>query len=303
MLPHLPPTQSNTTPDLQTLTLQTNLRGLQSHLYHSNQHTIQQELIATAPANLAPTLPSLLTPLTGLTLHSLPWHQKDTHLDNDSYTILLQRKLCLNAIPPSLQNTPCQCGNGNLNAKGDHFFRCKWCPKSTLSNKICDTIYNICHHIAPLTDTICLAHDITIKTPNLLPSLHQNKWPANVGIHYIPAPNMQHPNPCLAIDITIPCSPQTTIPTTANFLTSTFWFSQCQLNLNPMGPWGECIEKVLCCPCPGPPCPWHINFTLHHQPPQWPRILCKCLPLWHLPFMQNTTSRTPTQLDTQHQPI
>ena len=65
---------------------------------------------------------------------------------------------------------------------------------------------------------------LTVRLKMVFPQGETLTELANISIHYILAPNTWHPNPCLAIDITIPCAPklpsqqtQTSLPAPSGF--------------------------------------------------------------------------------------
>jgi hypothetical protein len=106
--------------------------------WHTNQPTTchhQKQIllldhITNPTPNYEAALPPLLSPLTALPLTSLAHQNKDTHIPNDIFTIVLQQKLHLPLLPRSLQKTTaCPRCHKILDPYGDHFFTCCLFPK------------------------------------------------------------------------------------------------------------------------------------------------------------------------------
>ena len=128
--PLLPDNSQQQLPDLNAFVLQTPLKGLQSHLHQTHQQPMRQELLLATNPDFKDALPSILSPLTSLPLHSLSRQSHDSRLTNEQCTIMLQRKLRLPLLPQFLRDTPCECGHNILDHFGDHFFQCKKANKN-----------------------------------------------------------------------------------------------------------------------------------------------------------------------------
>jgi hypothetical protein len=195
---------STLTTTLKTLSFQ----GLPSKLYRTFKRLQLDALLTDAPDHVSIALPSLLSPLTSLPLHSLPRNNADNRLNNNHFRTLLQRKLRLPVLPPHLHNQLCSCGQA-LDPYGDHFFSCRKHPKSTLSNACRDTIHTILATTAPLAGLCSSPYDVSIETPALLPT-HPTKRPADVCITLSHSPQITVPSTFtrIAIDVTICKSPR-----------------------------------------------------------------------------------------------
>jgi hypothetical protein len=122
----------------------------------------------------------------------------------------LKRKLrlpILNPIPLSLQ---CPCGK-TPDVYGDHFFHCKSAPghKTTLHNKMRDTLLYIFRSLGPLTGWTSHEHDVACEPTQLL-NMYPSHRPADVGISLQPQASPAHtqPHTYLAIDVTITPAPE-----------------------------------------------------------------------------------------------
>ena len=183
-------------------------KGLPRQLYHDYKTTTLDSLRDTAPLEHRPALDSLLTPLTSLALHSISRQNKSARIPPDLFRLHLQRKLRLPLLPPLLQGSKCSCGKP-LDPWGDHLFGCHTFNKSTLHDAIRDTLYFLCHKIAPLAHFVRSKHDVRLEPSALLPDYHRNVRPADVGLLLAPpflSPTLPN-HTYLAIDVTIPPPP------------------------------------------------------------------------------------------------
>jgi hypothetical protein len=212
------PTTDTKPSDIQTFIQHTKLTGIQKHLYQLHQQQIKQALTDSAPLDLAAIIPSLLSPLTSIPLLSITRRIPTNRIPNSHFRILIQRKLRLPVLPPSLQYKPCICGSKKLlDPYGDHLFSCRVASKTPIHNKIRDTCFHILTKIAPIANITSAITDVQLEPPNILPS-HPTLRPADIGIQLIPPPNMQtlyDTDPFLALDITFTPTPQIK-PTMAN---------------------------------------------------------------------------------------
>ena len=174
--------QLNTPTDL---VMSADLQGLAPALYHQDSARRMQAFQATAPPHVALALPALLTHLTSLPLCSYNRRFPHNRLDNEVFTVMLQRKLRLPVIPPILAQQPCHHCHHPLDIYGDHLFRCYY-SKKVLSDNIRDTLYTICTNLAPLAGLVHSHHSVSCETGGLLPT-HPTKRPADVGLALKPS--------------------------------------------------------------------------------------------------------------------
>jgi hypothetical protein len=181
------------------------LKGVQQQLYLKHQQSVRKLLYDTTPADIADLLPSLLSPLTSIPLLSLTRRITTNRISNPLFRILLQRKLRLPMLPPSLQHKPCICrSKAILDPYGDHFFSCTAISKTPIHNRLRDTCFHILTKLAPLANLTTAPTDVQLEPPNIIPSFPTLR-PADIGLQLIPKPNMNadpDSNPFLALDIT-----------------------------------------------------------------------------------------------------
>jgi hypothetical protein len=157
--------------------------------------------------------PSILSSLSIKPFHLYYRQQPHNRLPNDTFIPLLQRKLCLPIIPPSLHLQLCPlCHHANLDPHGDHLFSCRSTSKKSLHNSIRNNLYYICKKILPMANIIHSPHSVSLETP----IEGSTKQPADVG--FTPKPSsFKKPPPqpisLVAIDVTITRSPTPPTPT------------------------------------------------------------------------------------------
>jgi hypothetical protein len=188
--------------------------GLQSKIYEQHQSLSMIIAIDNAePAQIA-AFPSLLSPLTSIPMHSLPRRFPDNRLQNEIYTVLIQRKLRLPIFstpePPSCRYCSRQC-----DPFGDHLFSCKFL-KTPLHNAIRNTMYTLLATLGPLSGLARSKFDVLLEPTNLLPQ-HPLRRPADIAVN-LKSPTMAKSS-VLAIDVTVtpvpphlPSQPQLTNP-------------------------------------------------------------------------------------------
>jgi hypothetical protein len=174
------------------------LNGLQHQIYHHFINRTLTQATATAPDYIQKNLPSLLSPLTSIALHSLPRSHPDSRLHNDIYTALLRRKLRLpffdTDAPPICRHCKRECDR-----YGDHLFSCRY-SKIPLHNAIRDTLYVICSTVGPLSGTVRSHHDILLEPTNFIPQFPLLR-PADLAVRLKnPTASNSH---TLAIDVQI----------------------------------------------------------------------------------------------------
>jgi hypothetical protein len=151
-----------------------------------------------ANATQSSAFPSLLSPLTSIPMHSLPRYFVDNRLENDLYSILLQRKLRLPVFPSSAPPT-CRYCSRQCDLFSDHLFSCKFL-KTPLHNAIQNTMYTLLSTLALMVGLARSKFDVLLEPTNLLPQ-HPLCRLADIAI------NLQAPTAAkstiLAIDITI----------------------------------------------------------------------------------------------------
>jgi hypothetical protein len=111
-------------------------------------------------------------------------------------------------VPTAILAHPCHYCHRPLDPYGDHLFQCSY-NKKILSDNIRDTIYTVCHTLAPLAGFTHSCHSVTRETSNLLPAF-PTKRPADVGIRLRPSALSSTPKTpidFLAIDITVTKTP------------------------------------------------------------------------------------------------
>lgn len=215
-LPILPSNGNTIPPTLSQFIAHTSLPGLQRHFYHYHQRTIYQELLAHPPVVLQAALPSLLSPLTSLPLASMSRRIPTNRFSNDTFRILLQRKLRVPIFAPSIQHIHCTCrSHPKLDPYGDHLFSCTMASKTPIHNYMRDTMYHILTKLGPLAKLVRTPTDIQLEPPHLLPHLPTLR-PADIGLYLLPDPKYHHnetTEPCAAIDITFTPVPSFPTPT------------------------------------------------------------------------------------------
>ena len=180
--------------------------GLTQKLYQSYKQQLLTSQLPTLPITTQLALPSLLSPLTSLPLHSLPRFLPTNRIPPTNWRILLQRKLRL-PLSSSLPST-CTCGKP-LDPFGDHLFTCRKHSKTTLSNAIRNSFHTVLHTLGPLANFCRNSTDVQCEPTALLPH-HPTKRPADLG--FPPFSPTATTNPDIttryvAIDITIPPVP------------------------------------------------------------------------------------------------
>jgi hypothetical protein len=178
------------------------MQGLQSRLY--NHFTTKAFLDFRSTLDIATTniLPSLLSPTTGIPLHSLPRRFKDHRFSPDIYRLLLRRKLRIpifdTPTPPPCPFCPKLCDQ-----HGDHLFSCGFSKrfKPTLHNHIRDTLFTILQQIAPLANLVRTKHDVQREPTQRIPD-QPTRRPLDVSIDLLTPTNAAATT--VGIDITIP---------------------------------------------------------------------------------------------------
>ena len=212
LFPHITAAHPQSTPctTLTQLVKSTNLQGLASTIYTTHTTTQLEDLQLQGPPEVTTVLPSLLSHYTSLPLRSFNRRFPHNRLSNDTYQLLLQRKLRIPCLPPHLQGTTCPKCKHPLDAYGDHFFRCTY-SKMALSNGIRDTLFHICTHLSTAADFTTSKHHVTCETQGLLPHPQfQGQRPADVGLQLTQAaihPSPPFPASFLAIDVTVTSPP------------------------------------------------------------------------------------------------
>ena len=175
-------------------------------LYQEYQTQYLQSQLPLLPTTTLIALPSLLSPLTSLPLHSLPRYIPTNRIPSDHWRLLLQRKLRL-PLSTSLPST-CPCGKA-MDSFGDHFFACRKYHKTPLSNSIRNAFHTILHTLGPLAN-FCRNHsDVQCEPTAILPH-HPTKRPADIGFPPLSPASPSDPSITtryVAIDITIPPAP------------------------------------------------------------------------------------------------
>jgi hypothetical protein len=190
------------------------LHGIQKHLYHQHQLEVKKHLPMHFPPDMAQLLPSLISPLTSIPLLSLSRRIVANRIPNHHFRILLQRKLRLPILPPSLHYTPCICrAHTPLDPFGDHLFSCTNASKTPIHNHLRNTCYHILAKIAPLASLVATPTDIQLEPPNTIP-LYPTLRPADIGLQLTPTPQNNHDEsaPLLALDVTFTHTPRTASP-------------------------------------------------------------------------------------------
>jgi hypothetical protein len=186
-------------PNIQSLVKLLPLQGLQSRIYQHLQTSNLTSAIDHAPIHFQIALPSLLSPSTSIALHSLSRRHSHSHLANDLYTLLIQRKLRLPIFPPSRPPPPCRYCTQLCDPYGDHLFSCKY-SKTPLHNSIRNTLYTILSTTAPIAGTTHSKFDVLIEPTNLLPE-YPLRRPADIALR-LKTPTATQ-STTLAIDVTI----------------------------------------------------------------------------------------------------
>ena len=119
----------------------------------------------------------------------------------------LSQNLATTASPPALPPV-CSCGKP-LDPFGDHFFTCRKHPKSTLSNKIGDTLHTVLHTLGALAGFCRNNTDVQCEPTTILPH-HPTKKPADIGFPPLSPASPSDPaitSRYIALDVTIPPPP------------------------------------------------------------------------------------------------
>ena len=200
-----------------------NFGGIASSVYNHLSSIAMDAFKLTAPPAVAMALPSLLNHLTTLPLISYNLRFPHNRLSDDHFTILLQRKLRVPVLPPTLLHRPCPYCQHTLDPLGDHLFKCRYSKKG-LSDDIRNVLYFITSSLAPLAKFVSSKHSVTCETGGLVSHFgFPNQRPADVGLHLQPsALRVAPPFPAsfLAIDVTVTNCPDAseTQPTNQNKL-------------------------------------------------------------------------------------
>jgi hypothetical protein len=162
-----------------------------------------------------------MDPNTSLPFQNYNRKVKCNRLSNNTFSIMLKRKLRLPLFPT--HQPPVICHNRRckkqLDPWGDHLFNHNCFHKSRLHNCIRDTIHHVVSSLGPMAGLCHSDKDITIETPALVPG-YPDKRPADVGIAIIPStlsPKPDLPISTIAIDVTCP---QVTFESSPNAATS-----------------------------------------------------------------------------------
>jgi hypothetical protein len=161
------------------------------------------------PKDISVFLPSLLSPLTSIALHNLPRSEPSNRLNNESFTLLLQRKLRLAILH---EPGKCICGT-TFDIYGDHAFGCRRTSKTVLHDAITKTLAITLRPLLTLTNRTNTAYDTVIEPTGLIPDAPA-KRPADIMIRLSP-PTKQTNQPIAKLqllDITIPHPPSLTVP-------------------------------------------------------------------------------------------
>jgi hypothetical protein len=156
---------------------------------------------------------SLRSPFTSLALTSLPLTYAAYRLPPSLFTIALQRKL---RIPLTAIPTTCTCHSA-IDPYGDHFFSCKSLSKTSIHNRMRDSLYYITSHLSPLANITNTATDVSLEPTGLLPTFPTIR-PADISLHIVPG-SLHSPTSKLLIDVTILPMPHV-VTTNDSYLTS-----------------------------------------------------------------------------------
>jgi hypothetical protein len=134
------------------------------------------------PKDMSSFLPaSSLSPLISITLHNLPRSEPSNRLNNESSTLLMQRKLRLSIIH---QPGTCMCGT-TFDKYGDHAFGCRRTSKTTLHDAITKTLAITLRPLLTLTNRTNTACDTVMEPTGLIPDA-PTKRPADTMIRLSP---------------------------------------------------------------------------------------------------------------------
>jgi hypothetical protein len=117
------------------------------------------------PKDTSSFLPSLLSPLTSIALHNPPRSEPSNRLNNESFTLLMRRKL---RLPILHQPGKCMCGT-TFDKCGDHTFGCRRTSKTTLHDAITKTLAITLRPLLTLTNQTNTAHDTVMEPTGLIP--------------------------------------------------------------------------------------------------------------------------------------
>jgi hypothetical protein len=160
------------------------------------------------PKDMSSFLPSLLSPLTSIALHNLPRSEPSNRLNNESFTLLIQRKL---RLPILHQPRKCICGT-TFDKNGDHAFGCQRTSKTTLHDAITKTLAITLRPLLTLTNRTNTAYDTVMEPTGLIPDAPA-KRPADIMIRLSP-PAKQTNQPVAKLqllDIATPHPPSLTV--------------------------------------------------------------------------------------------
>ena len=181
----------------------------QRHFYQTMTTEELTTQIPLLPKDISVFLPSLLSPLTSIALHNLPRSEPSNRLNNESFTLLVQRKLRLAILH---EPGKCICGT-TFDIYGDHAFGCRRTSKTALHDAITKTLAITLRPLLTLTNRTNTAYDTVIEPTGLIPDA-PSKRPADIMIRLSPpAKQTDHPIAKLQLlDITIPHPPSLTVP-------------------------------------------------------------------------------------------
>jgi hypothetical protein len=163
------PVKDDKPSDIQTFIQQTQLSGIQKHLYLLHQRQVKQDLTDSAPLDLQNLLPSLLSPLTSIPLLSLTRRIPTNRTPNTHFRILLQRKLQLPVLPPNMHYQPCICcSKALLDPYGDHLFSCQAALKIPIHNRLRDTCFHILTKLAQIANITSTVTDVQLHQGAIL---------------------------------------------------------------------------------------------------------------------------------------
>ena len=198
--------------ETQTLDVNITRHYTQRHLYQTltANHLFQQIPLLTKDISLF--LPSLLSPLTSIALHNLPRSEPSNRINNESFTLLVQRKLRLPILTNPTNHHKCICGT-TFDKYGDHAFGCRRTSKTALHDAITKTLTIALRPLLTLTNRTNTAYDTVMEPTGLIPDA-PTKRPADIMIRLSP-PAKQTGKPTAKLqllDITIPHPPSLPVP-------------------------------------------------------------------------------------------
>jgi hypothetical protein len=118
-----------------------------------------------------------------MALHNLPRSEPSNRIPNESFTLLLQRKL---RLPIIHSPTKCKCGT-TFDIFGDHAFGCRRTSKISLHDTITKTLTVTLRPLLTLTNRTNSDYDVIMEPMGLIPDA-PSKRPADIMIRPSPAP-------------------------------------------------------------------------------------------------------------------